>query len=316
MTVITNPQPDSDVYKTLLESTRAIPWRIDWKTMQFSYIGPQIEELLGWRPESWVSVDDWAERMHPDDREFVVNFCVSQSQEGIDHEADYRALTKDGDYVWIRDVVHVVRKDGEVEALVGFMFDISERKKTEQQLIDMKQKLEELSFKDSLTGIANRRMFDTILDIEWTHATRNRQPLSLIVLDIDYFKQYNDHYGHIKGDECLKQVATVLSEAATRFKDFFARYGGEEFVFILPETDTKSAQKIADRCLKLIAEAQIPHEFSDVSALLTISMGVDTVIPDRDIEPVEFIERVDRLLYKAKQAGRNRAEFGSGGQGC
>lgn len=303
---------DSDVYKTLLESTKAIPWRIDWKIMQFSYIGPQIEELLGWSPESWVSVDDWAERMHPEDREFVVNFCVSQSQEGIDHEADYRALTKDGDYVWIRDVVHVVRKEGEVEALIGFMFDISERKKTEQQLIDMKQKLEELSFKDSLTGIANRRMFDTILDIEWTHAKRNRQPLSLIVLDIDYFKQYNDHYGHIKGDECLKQVAAILSEAATRFKDFFARYGGEEFVFILPETDDKSARRVAERCLQLIVDAQISHEYSAVSSFLTISMGVATVIPDRDIEPIEFIERADRLLYKAKEAGRNRAEFESG----
>lgn len=309
MVDISNSESDNGVYKTLLESTKAIPWRIDWKTMQFSYIGPQIEELLGWSPESWVSVDDWAERMHPEDREFVVNFCVSQSQEGIDHEADYRALTKSGDYVWIRDVVHVVRKDDEVEALIGFMFDISERKKTEQQLIDMKQKLEELSFKDSLTGIANRRMFDTILDIEWTHAKRNRQPLSLIVLDIDYFKQYNDHYGHVQGDECLKQVAGILSEAATRFKDFFARYGGEEFVFILPETDGKSARKVADRCLELIAEAQISHDFSDVNPYLTISLGVDTVIPDRDIEPIEFLERADRLLYKAKQAGRNRAEF-------
>lgn len=249
--------------------------------------------------------------MHPEDREFVVNFCVSQSQEGIDHEADYRALTRDGDYVWIRDVVHVVRKDGEVEALIGFMFDISERKKTEQQLIEMKQKLEELSFKDSLTGIANRRMFDSILDIEWTHATRSRQPLSLIVLDIDYFKQYNDHYGHIQGDECLKQVAEILSQAATRFKDFFARYGGEEFVFILPETDARSARRVAERCLTSIAQAQIPHEYSSVSPYVTISMGVDTVIADRTIEPVEFIERVDRLLYKAKEAGRNRAEFGA-----
>src|SRR5690349_21156411 len=118
---------DSDVYRTLLESTKAIPWKIDWKTATFSYIGPQIEKLLGWSPSSWVTVQDWAERMHPDERDVTVNFCVSQSQAGVDHEADYRALAKDGRYVWIRDVVHVVRKDGEVEALIGFMFDISER---------------------------------------------------------------------------------------------------------------------------------------------------------------------------------------------
>ncbi len=183
---------------TKLESTRAIPWRIEWSTLKFTYIGPQIEQLLGWAPDSWLSVDDWAERMHPEDREWVVNFCVAQSQSGADHEADYRALTKEGDYVWIRDVVHVVRdEDGDVESLVGFMFDISERKKTEEKLVEMQKKLEELSFQDGLTGVANRRMFDSVLQVEWDNARRNQQPLSLIMMDIDYFKQYNDHYGHI-----------------------------------------------------------------------------------------------------------------------
>ena len=112
-------EDDSTVYKTLLESTKAIPWKIDWSTMQFAYIGPQIEQLLGWAPDSWKTANDWAERMHPEDRQWVVDFCVSQSKSGIDHEADYRALTKDGSYVWIRDVVHVVRKDdGEVDAMI------------------------------------------------------------------------------------------------------------------------------------------------------------------------------------------------------
>ncbi|MFP5486607.1 MAG: PAS domain-containing protein, partial [Gammaproteobacteria bacterium] len=173
---------DASVYKTLLESTQAIPWKIDWKTMRFAYIGPQIEALLGWSPASWVSAEDWANRMHPEDRERVVNFCVSQSKDGCDHEADYRALTQDGRYVWIRDVVHVVRNaDGEVDSLVGFMFDISERKATEQKLLALQQELEALSFKDGLTGVANRRMFDSILETEWTHARRNSQPLSLIL---------------------------------------------------------------------------------------------------------------------------------------
>ena len=133
---------DQAVYKTLLESTRAIPWKIDWKTMTFAYIGPQIETLLGWSQASWVSAEDWATRMHPDDREKVVEFCIAQSQNGVDHEADYRALTAAGDYVWIRDVVHVVRDDnGEVDSLIGFMFDISERKKTEEQLLTLQKQL-------------------------------------------------------------------------------------------------------------------------------------------------------------------------------
>jgi len=167
---------DSAVYRTLLESTKAIPWKIDWATMKFTYIGPQIEALLGWSADSWVSVEDWAMRMHPEDREYVVNYCVSQSQAGQDHEADYRALTKDNGYVWIRDVVHVVRNDkGEAEALIGFMFDITERKKTEEKLLLLQKELEVLSFKDGLTNIANRRRFDSSFDLEWERARHERR---------------------------------------------------------------------------------------------------------------------------------------------
>ena len=300
------PEQDSTVYKTLLESTKAIPWKLDWRSMTFSYIGPQIETLLGWTPESWVSAGDWAARMHPEDREWVVDFCISQSRSGMDHEADYRALTKDGEYIWIRDVVHVLRNaDGEVEALIGFMFDISERKKTEQKLLQLQKELEELSFQDGLTRVANRRMFDSIIEVEWTNARRLRQPLSLIMLDIDYFKQYNDHYGHIQGDECLKQVAKILSGAGTRANDFFARFGGEEFVLVLPQTDSDAARKIAERCRQLIFKAQIPHAKSLVGPVLTISVGVGTVVPGHQDESLDFINSVDQRLYQAKQLGRN-----------
>lgn len=305
-------EPDSDVYKTLLESTKAIPWKIDWKTMTFAYIGPQIERLLGWRAESWISAQDWAERMHPEDREWVVNFCVSQSKSGVDHEADYRALTKDGAYVWIRDVVHVVRNaEGEVDSLIGFMFDISDRKKTEEKLVRMQKELEELSYKDGLTGVANRRMFDSVMDVEWSNAQRSSQPLSLLLIDIDFFKQYNDCYGHIQGDACLQQVGKVLNKAATRARDFFARYGGEEFVMVLPETDAIAANKIAERCRKLIFKEQIQHEQSHISHVITISIGVGTLIPTYRDDRMAFIEEVDKRLYQAKQKGRNRIADGS-----
>ena len=310
--IATEIAQDSAVYKTLLESTKAIPWKIDWKTMAFTYIGPQIEHLLGWRQDSWLSVDDWATRMHPEDREWVVNFCVSQSQSGTDHEADYRALTADGDYVWIRDVVHVARdENGEVEALIGFMFDISERKKTEEKLKALQRELEELSFKDGLTGVANRRMFDSILQLEWTNARRNGQPLSVILLDIDFFKQYNDHYGHIAGDDCLKRVAKVLSGAAARARDFFARYGGEEFILVLPETDAKAAERVAERCRALLFKEQITHANSPAGQILTLSMGIGTLIPSQQDDPRAFLEAVDRSLYQAKQQGRNRIVNGA-----
>ncbi|RJF96797.1 sensor domain-containing diguanylate cyclase [Noviherbaspirillum cavernae] len=299
-------ETDSAVYKTLLESTKAIPWKIDWDSMKFAYIGPQIESLLGWPQSSWVSVEDWAARIHPDERDAIVSYCVAQSQAGIDHEADYRALTRNGDYVWMRDVVHVVRKDdGSVDSLIGFMFDINERKKTEAKLIDLQKELEALSFKDGLTNVANRRMFDSVMEMEWANARRNNQALSIIMLDIDYFKQYNDHYGHVQGDCCLKQVAKVLSSAATRSRDFFARFGGEEFMIILPETDEKSALAIAQRCRNLIFKEQIAHEKSEVSQILTISLGVGTIVPSHQDELMKFIELVDRRLYQAKQKGRN-----------
>jgi diguanylate cyclase (GGDEF)-like protein/PAS domain S-box-containing protein len=302
---------DSAVYKTLLESTKAIPWKIDWATMKFAYIGPQIEGLLGWSPESWATVQDWADRMHAEDRQRVVDFCVAQSKAGVDHEADYRALTRDGSYVWLRDVVHVVRDDvGEVESLVGFMFDISDRKRTEEELFRLQKELQDLSFKDGLTGLANRRRFDSLAYLEWDAARRNQRPLSILMIDIDFFKQFNDHYGHIQGDECLKRVATCINVGATRTRDFLARYGGEEFAFVLPDTDEHGAEAVAARCHEALAIEGISHETSSVGPNVTISIGVGTIVPSQADELVHFIEEVDRRLYRAKQSGRNRMVTG------
>ena len=300
---------DEAVYRTLLESTKAIPWKIDWATMKFAYIGPQIEALLGWSQASWTSVDDWATRMHPDDREHVVNFCVAQSQAGADHEADYRALTKDNGYVWIRDVVHVVRDDkGQVEALIGFMFDITERKKTEDKLLALQKELEALSFKDGLTNIANRRQFDASLELEWESARSSGMSLSVLLVDIDFFKQYNDLYGHVQGDRCLVDIARTLSLALDSPRDLVARFGGEEFVVLLPQTDTSVALKVAERCQRLIRKQAIVHAASPHGQRLTVSIGAGTVTPGDHSKPASFIDAVDQQLYAAKTNGRNRIE--------
>jgi diguanylate cyclase (GGDEF)-like protein/PAS domain S-box-containing protein len=306
---------DSTVYKTLLESTKAIPWKIDWGSLHFSYIGPQIEDLLGWAQESWQSVDDWVARMHPEDRETVANFCVEQSKNGVDHEADYRALTRDGRYVWIRDVVHVVRDaNGNVESLVGFMFDITERKKTEEQLLILQKQLEQISYTDGLTGVPNRRMFNTVLEKEWASAQRTKTPLSLVLLDIDYFKQYNDRYGHLQGDECLKRVGQVLDAAGKRARDLLARFGGEEFVLVMPETDSDAALLVAERLRILILQDKVLHEDSPADQILTISLGVSTIVPSHDDCSANFLETVDRQLYRAKHEGRNRVAVGMTGR--
>ncbi len=309
---VKNAEPDTAVYRTLLESTQAIPWKIDWASATFAYIGPQIEKLLGWKQDSWLTVDDWAARMHPDDRAWVVNYCVSQSQAGVDHEADYRALGADGEYVWIRDVVHVVRnEDGSPQALVGFMFDISERKKTEERLLGLQKQLEDFSFRDGLTGVPNRRKFDAVLDEEWDAARRHTQPLSLILIDIDFFKQYNDHYGHVQGDECLKRVGAALGTAASRPRDLLARYGGEEFVLVLPATDDAAARRVSERCRQAIFKEQIAHAASPVGQLLTVSQGVGTIIPTASDALIRFVDAIDRRLYQAKQAGRDRGVAGT-----
>jgi diguanylate cyclase (GGDEF)-like protein/PAS domain S-box-containing protein len=298
---------DPGVYRTLLESTRAIPWRIDWATMRFTYIGPQIEALLGWSPSSWQTVTDWAERIHVEDREKTVNFCVAQSQEGVDHEADYRALTPDGDAVWIRDVVHVLRRpDGSVDSLVGFMFDITARKQAEDKILQLQRELEVLSYRDSLTGVANRRMFDALYPVEWAKARATGEPLSVLVVDIDYFKQYNDHYGHMQGDECLRKVAAALDAGASRTRDLCARLGGEEFVLLLPATDLDAARNMAERCRKLLAQKELAHARSGVGRLVTVSIGVGSIVPGFKDDPAVFLDRIDRRLYQAKSAGRDQ----------
>ena len=295
---------DYTFYKTLLESTKAIPWKIDWQSMQFTYIGPQIQELLGWETDSWVSVNDWVERMHPEDRDRVVGMCVSQSKEGIDHEADYRALKADGSYVWIRDVVHVIRNNNETEALVGFMFDISERKKNEDELIRLKQELEVLSYQDGLTQIANRRLYDIVLAREWENATDAQTPLAIIMIDIDFFKHCNDHYGHHVGDLALQQIAQLL-KSQIRAGDLAARVGGEEFIVILPSTHQEDAVEIAERIRLGIANTPLFYNDSN-SIFLTASCSVGAIVPQHGDNTEQFISMIDGLLYRAKETGRNR----------
>ncbi|WP_027854985.1 sensor domain-containing diguanylate cyclase [Marinobacterium litorale] len=297
---------DENFYKALLESTKAIPWRINWETKEFEYIGPQIEPLLGWTQESWKTAQDWIDRFHAEERESTANYCIQLCEKGEDHEADYRAIRPDGSYTWVRDVVHVIREDGKTKELVGFIFDISERKQMEDELVRLNRQLEALSFQDGLTGVSNRRLFDQTLEKEWARAQRNGQPVSLAIFDIDHFKDYNDCYGHIKGDDCLIRVARELEKMAGRPADFFGRFGGEEFVMLLPETDASAAAQIAERCRARIESLDMHHAASKVNDRVTISIGVSTQIPDQGDASVKLIEQADDNLYSAKRMGRNQ----------
>ncbi|MDD5223220.1 MAG: diguanylate cyclase [bacterium] len=166
--------------------------------------------------------------------------------------------------------------------------------------------LEQLSHVDALTQIANRRCFDKMFEQEWRRETRDRKSLSVLLIDIDHFKEYNDHYGHGAGDECLCRVASCLARSVARSGDLVARYGGEEFVVLLPDTDAKAAMGIAERMCSGIRALNIPHAYSSAAPCLTVSIGCATTDPAGADSPQRLTETADRMLYRSKAAGRNR----------
>jgi diguanylate cyclase (GGDEF)-like protein len=166
--------------------------------------------------------------------------------------------------------------------------------------------LESQAMLDGLTSIPNRRRFDETLENEWKRAERSGARLSLVMADIDFFKRYNDNYGHGTGDECLKKVAATLAHSIKRPSDLVARYGGEEFVMILPETDITDARAIAEHFCSSVENLHIPHEYSDVSRSVTVSAGVACVVPNADRLAADLLKMADEMLYQAKASGRNR----------
>ena len=171
------------------------------------------------------------------------------------------------------------------------------------------QELERHALLDPLTEVANRRMYDELIDIEWRRALRESVPLTLIMADVDLFKAYNDQYGHADGDDCLRRVADALRNALSRPGDVVARYGGEEFAIILPDTDEGAAHLMSERVLRAGEDLGIRHEASDVSEVVTVSLGAATARVTQGMEERSLLAAADRALYKAKAGGRNRAEF-------
>jgi two-component system chemotaxis family response regulator WspR len=174
------------------------------------------------------------------------------------------------------------------------------------ELARSNRELQRLSSLDGLTGVANRRQFDETLSHEWQRAARTRAPLSLIFADIDFFKLYNDQYGHQAGDDCLKRVADVLQKTVHRPADLVSRYGGEEFVMILPDTEAEGAAAVAKKMLDQVSKLEIPHATSSVSDHVTLSIGVSTLCPGDGENADAIVSSADQALYEAKEAGRNR----------
>ena len=177
------------------------------------------------------------------------------------------------------------------------------------ELREANYKLESISTLDGLTGIPNRRAFNEYIDKSWRNSVRSRKPISMIMLDIDYFKAYNDNYGHLQGDECLIKVAKALSLTLKRPLDFAARYGGEEFAVILPETDIDSAALVAETIRQSIEGMHLKHEHSTASQYVTVSLGVSSILPGQDDVFEKLIDNADKALYMAKSNGRNNVSI-------
>ncbi len=183
--------------------------------------------------------------------------------------------------------------------------------KMQKDLLTANKKMEQLSYLDGLTQIYNRRGFDRSISSEWRRMHRDKNTLSFLMMDVDFFKKYNDHYGHQAGDDCLKEIAKGLEEQLYRPADIVSRYGGEEFAVLLPGTDAEGAQQVAERFVKAIESIAIPHVESTASEFVTISVGIACSSKSGNKNIKKLIKSADEALYQAKEGGRNRCVLSS-----
>lgn len=249
---------------------------------------------LGGLPTIGVSVDEWLADRLPQRRNPGAPRVVELNDGTWVRMHERR--TREGGLVGIRmDVTELVRREHELSTL-------------NTQLDAANRRLSELSETDALTGIAKRRLFDRRLHEEWSRAQRHDLPLTLLLIDVDHFKRYNDRHGHVAGDACLRRVAALLRTCARRPDELLVRYGGEEFVVLLPHTGAAEGRARAERCLAAMDAADIPHEDSPLGTHLTLSIGVGTrpTGPQGEEDAMALLRRADAALYRAKREGRHR----------
>jgi diguanylate cyclase (GGDEF)-like protein/PAS domain S-box-containing protein len=268
-------------------------------------IGRNVSMLM---PESFASEHD----------SYLASYCESGVTNTIGTGRQVEARHKSGNCFPAELAISEMHVHGE-RLFTGILRDISEqvemRQKMQQAYEELREahvQLEESARTDKLTGLYNRGYFDTAFLNEIMRATRHRIPLSLMLLDADYFKGYNDHYGHLEGDRCLQDIAQILQQTFMRSGEIVARYGGEEFAVILPHCDRQDAMNRAETLLKSIWDRAIPHEKSGVADRVTVSLGVITHLPKtkQPVDPDDLIKAADEMLYDAKAAGRNQARHG------
>lgn len=273
------------------------------------YYSPRWFGLLGYtKGEFPDAMETWHTLTHPESLPLLEETFASL----ISGQADafcieIRMLSKIGQWLWLQVKGKTVERDpaGAGSRIVGTIGDISKYKQVEVALQKANEELQRLAALDDLTQIANRRRFDHRLGQEWRRAQRDRRYLGVIICDIDNFKNYNDAYGHLQGDQALYSVAQAANNALKRPMDLVARYGGEEFAILLPGTDVAGARRVALEVQQAVAALCIAHEASDVCGRVTLSFGVAAMVPGTGSTPKILMEIADRALYRAKARGRN-----------
>lgn len=288
-------------------------------------VNPAFTAISGFKDEE-VFGRDYASLTHPDDREREAGLFGSlQARERDGYSIEKRYVHADGHTVWISESLAILRgSDGEPQGFTGVVEDITARRQAEDslrrlnaeleervtertcELEEANVKLERLATEDGLTGLANRRRLDQVIDQELSRGLRTADMLSFLMCDVDFFKRYNDRYGHAEGDECLKRVAGALRASFKRASDLPARYGGEEFSVIIPNTPPDHVLLLAEALRRRLEKEAIPHEKSDAAAVVTISIGVVSAPITRDRDRAWYIKQADEALYRSKAEGRNR----------
>jgi diguanylate cyclase (GGDEF)-like protein/PAS domain S-box-containing protein len=269
------------------------------------YVSAAAAGWGGWLREDILNRKS-LDMVHPDDRAHVAE-AILQLKTGADcASVECRVRTRDGPYSWAEASMRALRDPvtGEPVGVLKNIRDITDRKLAEKRLQDAYNAVEALAVTDSLTGLANRRRFDQSLTAEWRRGMRDRSPLSLLLIDVDQFKSYNDAYGHLRGDSCLKQIAEAAQDAICRPGDLIARFGGEEFAVLLPGTGNEGAMHLAREICAGLRARKLPHNGS-VSGFVSVSVGCATLTPQLGHNSTGLVERADAALYKAKGSGRN-----------
>jgi diguanylate cyclase (GGDEF)-like protein/PAS domain S-box-containing protein len=282
------------------------------------YVSPAVERLLGWRPEEMVGSAAIlgsmpSEFVHPEDQQVLMDARTAlQAGHVGEYSVCFRHLRRDGSWLWVdsRARLHRSASGPGLTGIVAALRDATDRKTAEIKLKEALERMERMAATDGLTGLANRRHFDGVADEEWRRCGREHQPLSVLLLDADHFKLFNDRYGHLAGDGCLRVIASQLVAATRQPGDLAARYGGEEFLLLMPHTDRTGALCVAERVRKLVLDLGIAHEGSPAASVVTVSIGVATAWPGDPESGSKSVSALlaaaDTALYLAKSAGRNR----------